>query len=71
MFRDRESQACGPCSGLGVYRQATLALDNLRDPRGKFGQVVYDLEGDFGISREKLRERFGYYFEAFPSVSVK
>lgn len=35
-------------------------------PRDRFGQVVYDLEGDFGISREKLRERFDYYFDAFP-----
>ena len=35
-------------------------------PRGKYGQIVYDLERDFGISPAKLRERFEFYYEAFP-----
>jgi hypothetical protein len=35
-------------------------------PRGKHGQVVYNLERDFGISPPKLRERFNFYFDAFP-----
>jgi hypothetical protein len=37
-------------------------------PRGKEGRVIYDLEGDFGISPEKLRERFAFYFDRFPDA---
>jgi hypothetical protein len=35
-------------------------------PRGKYGQIVYNLERDFGIAPARLRERFGFYYEAFP-----
>jgi hypothetical protein len=35
-------------------------------PRGKYGDVVYDLRGDFGIEPATMRKRFGFYFEAFP-----
>lgn len=35
-------------------------------PRGKFGQMVYNLERDFGIKPAELRKRFDFYFEAFP-----
>jgi hypothetical protein len=35
-------------------------------PRGKYGQVVYNLERDFGISPAALRKRFDFYFDAFP-----
>ena len=34
-------------------------------PRGKYGRVVYDLRSDFGIDPDALRERFGFYFDAF------
>ena len=35
-------------------------------PRGKYGQLVYNLERDFGISPAKLRQRFEFYYEAYP-----
>ena len=35
-------------------------------PRGKYGNVRYDLKGDFGIDPEELRERFSFYFDRFP-----
>ncbi len=35
-------------------------------PRGRHGQVAYDLRGDFGVEPESLRERFGFYFDEFP-----
>lgn len=35
-------------------------------PRGRHGKVVYDLEGDFGITRDAMYEHFGNYMEAFP-----
>jgi len=41
------------------------------NPRGKHGQLEYDLRGDFGIDPEKLRERFGFYFERFPEVQIE
>ena len=34
-------------------------------PRGKNGRVVYDLEGDFGLDADELRERFAFYTDAF------
>src|SRR5206468_167228 len=34
-------------------------------PRGKDGRVVYDLDGDFGISADELHERFSFYTDAF------
>lgn len=37
-------------------------------PRGKYGQIVYNLERDFGIRPSELRKRFDFYFEAFPFV---
>jgi len=43
---------------LDAYMQA--------NPRGKHGRIVYDLKGDFGVDRDELRERFGFYFERFP-----
>lgn len=35
-------------------------------PRGKYGQLVYHLERDFGISPKELRKRFDFYYEAYP-----
>lgn len=34
-------------------------------PRGRDGRVVYDLEGDFSLSTDELRERFAFYTDAF------
>jgi hypothetical protein len=36
------------------------------NPRGKHGQILYDLKGDFGIDPDALRERFAFYYERFP-----
>ena len=35
-------------------------------PRGRHGKIIYDLEGDFGISRDKMYDYFGNYMDAFP-----
>ena len=35
-------------------------------PRGKYGQIVYHLERDFGVAPAELRQRFGFYYEAYP-----
>ncbi len=59
-----------------IYDKAGLALDDkaraeMHDfidshPRGKHGRIVYDLKGDFGVDPAVLRERFQFYFDAFP-----
>lgn len=55
-------------AGLEMTGQARSELDGYMtaNPRGKHGQVVYDLKADFGIEPEALRERFAFYFERFP-----
>ena len=35
-------------------------------PRGRHGQVLYDLEADFGLAPAEVRKRFDFYFDAFP-----
>jgi hypothetical protein len=40
-------------------------------PRGKEGRVVYDMKRDFGIEPAELRQRFAFYFEAFPRLRTE
>jgi hypothetical protein len=59
-----------------IYERAgiemtTAARDDLTrflgaHPRGKFGQVIYNLEEDFGVRPDDLRQRFDFYFQRFP-----
>lgn len=59
-----------------IYDKTDLALtDTARQemqdfvdnhPRGKHGKMIYDLKGDFGIDPDELREKFKFYFDAFP-----
>ena len=35
-------------------------------PRGKYGQLVYHLERDFGVAPAELGKRFDFYYEAYP-----
>jgi hypothetical protein len=53
---------------LPMTAEADAQLDAFMDanPRGKHGQVVYDLKGDFGIDPDALRGRFQFYFDRFP-----
>jgi len=53
---------------LPMTAEARAQLGAFMDenPRGKFGRVVYDLRGDFGIDPADLRRRFAFYFERFP-----
>jgi hypothetical protein len=54
-------------AGLPVTDECIADIDAYMasHPRGKDGRVVYDLEGDFGISGDELRERFAFYTEEF------
>jgi len=61
-----------------IYQKAGLAFDDVvrasiqeaidANQRGRNGQLVYDLKGDFGIDPAQLRERFSFYFDRFPEV---
>ena len=55
-------------AGLPLDDAARAALDAFMadNPRGKHGQVVYDLRGDFGVDPAEVRRRFAFYFERFP-----
>lgn len=44
-------------------RQFQKYLDG--NPRGKHGQIRYDLQRHFGVSPDELRTRFDYYFDRF------
>lgn len=36
------------------------------NPRGKHGQILYDMQGDFGIDPDGLRRRLEFYYAKFP-----
>jgi hypothetical protein len=53
--------------GLPFAPQRAAAQTYLADhPRGKDGQVVYDIRADFGADPEVVRKRFAFYEDAFP-----
>jgi hypothetical protein len=44
---------------------AGIAAYVAANPRGKHGQVAYDLAGDFGVDVAAARQRFGFYTDRF------
>jgi hypothetical protein len=55
-------------AGMDVTEEARAEIDRYRvaHPRGKEGQVVYDLRGDFSVTPEEVRSRFDDYLDRFP-----
>ena len=55
-------------AGLAMTSAAQSALETFMaaDARGRHGQVVYDLQGDFGVDPADVRRRFEFYFARFP-----
>jgi hypothetical protein len=55
-------------AGLPMTSEARSQIQAyLREhPRGKEGQVVYDLRRDFDAEPAELRRPFGFYLERFP-----
>lgn len=55
-------------AGLAMTETAASELQSFIDhhPRGKHGRIIYDLEQDFGVDPETLRQRFDFYFQQFP-----
>ena len=54
-------------AGLAMTPEAHAALEAFMtaDARGRHGQVVYDLRGDFGVDPGEVRQRFDFYFARF------
>jgi hypothetical protein len=54
-------------AGLEMTGDARTRLERFiaTHPRDRHGRVVYDLQGDFGVSPRVLRERFRFYLDAF------
>ena len=62
-----------------IYSAAELPYDSATQARvdaqaavftrgRRAGRVVYDLEGDFGLTRDEVREEFSYYLDKFPAA---
>jgi hypothetical protein len=79
MFADIVADDVGAATGVLERAGLTITDECLGDieaymtshPRGRDGRVVYDLEGDFQISAEELRERFAFYTDAVGIQSEK
>jgi hypothetical protein len=57
-------------AGLEVTDEVRARLTDYLagNPRGKDGRIVYDLRSDFGLDPVELRNRFAFYYEAFPQI---
>lgn len=54
-------------AGLSMTEVAREQLTQFVDVhKDDYGRVVYDLKGQFGVDPDQLRERFAFYFDAFP-----
>jgi hypothetical protein len=55
-------------AGLELVPAARAGLERYlaEHPRGREGQLVYDLRRDFGVEPDALRRRFAFYFDRFP-----
>jgi hypothetical protein len=63
----KTAQAVLERAGLPVTNECTADIEAYMQahPRGKDGRVVYDLEGDFDVKTDELRQRFAFYIDAF------
>jgi len=55
-------------AGLPMTEAAAQEMRHYAEqhPRGKHGQIVYDLKQDFGADPTDVRGRFDFYFQRFP-----
>jgi hypothetical protein len=60
---ERIHHTAGKSSSDGA--RAQLETYRRENPRGKHGQVLYDLAGDFGMKPDDVRARFDFYFDRF------
>lgn len=55
-------------AGVGLTDRASAQLTGYLDnhPRDKHGVLAYDLRGDFGITPDRLRDRYSFYLAEHP-----
>jgi hypothetical protein len=55
-------------AGLPMTVDAREQLDAFMaaNERGKYGRIVYDPHGDFGLDIDAVRQRFAFYYDRFP-----
>ncbi|MGI9275972.1 MAG: sulfotransferase family protein [Endozoicomonas sp.] len=54
-------------AGLEMTEQSRSELSQfVEGHRDDYGRVIYDLKGQFGVDPDDLRERFHFYYKAFP-----
>jgi len=60
-------------AGIDMTAEAQAQLQAYLDanPRGKHGQILYDLEGDFGVKPESLYDRFDFYYQRYPLLDPR
>ncbi len=60
-------------AGMPFTERARAEVAAYQDahPRGRGGQVVYDLRGDFDTTPEEVRARFGAYLDRFDTVRIE
>lgn len=59
-------------AGLEMTDQARAELSQFVDShKDDYGRVVYDLKRQFGVDPDELRERFSFYYDAFPVKRTK
>ncbi|QFU75207.1 sulfotransferase [Halioglobus maricola] len=73
-FDDITSDALGAVER--IYSLADIPLDEetraamlsyiRKNPRGKHGQIQYDLKDDFGIDEHELGQKLEFYYQRFP-----
>jgi hypothetical protein len=61
------------CAGIELTDRARVehAAYQAAHPRSRGGQVAYDLRGDFAITPDEVRARFGDYLEHFSDVRIE
>lgn len=60
-------------AGIPVTAEAEQQLNDYlqANPRGKHGQIIYDLEADFGVKPASLYKRFDFYYRRFPALDPR
>jgi hypothetical protein len=60
-------------AGIDMTATARAQLQAYLDanPRGKHGQILYDLEGDFGVKPAALYQRFDFYYQRYPLLDPR
>jgi hypothetical protein len=54
-------------AGLPMTTPVRAQLNDFVDQhKDEYGRVIYDLIGQFGVDPDALRERFNFYYQAFP-----